>query len=672
MWLIITEKYNTAKRIAHILFKNVKGKRESGISYFTSDDAVVVGLKGHVVQLDFPEKYNNWTKVPVTSLIRGEIVKKITEKKIVNLLKKLAKKADRVTIATDYDREGELIGVEALEIIRSVNPDVSVDRVRYSAITPRDIRKAFESPTSVDFALADAAEARQIIDLIWGATLTRFLSRASNRLGKNFLSVGRVQSPTLRLIVEREKEIENFKPEPYWEIFATFEKSDTGESFLAKHVTRFDDEIQAVQAYERISDEGIAIKVTEKVVQERPPSPFNTTEFLSAASQFMSPSRAMNVAENLYMNGLISYPRTDNTVYPPSLNLKEIVKQLSKGPFSKEAELVLSRDRIIPARGRTKSEDHPPIYPTGVADKSKLSNDEWKIYELVVRRFLATLAENAVWERRHVVVESNGERLEARGSIAVKLGWREIYTYWKVKETYVPPVVEGEVLKVKDKRLEKKMTSPPPRYSPGQLIRLMEKLGLGTKSTRHEILKKLLSRTYIYGNPIKPTKVAVAVVNSLSDFADVITKPDMTKMLEEEMDQIAEGKLTKEKVVEDSRKILEEIFKTTDVEKLSQSLKQELRQELDVGPCPECEKELVIRKSKKGRFIGCSGYPNCTFTLPLPKNGRIIVTGRKCKTHSLKMIRISSKGSSWSLGCPYCNYLKWIEMRDKEGKKEKE
>ncbi len=356
-WLIITEKDNTARRIASILFRDVKTLKKGRVSYYhsPSNDAYVVGLKGHIVELDFPKELNNWSKTPFEKLLQVELVKKVKERTISSILKEIAKKADRVTVATDYDREGELIGVEALEIVKSVNPDVKVDRVRYSAVTEKEIRAAFSKPVKVDFNLANAALARQKIDLIWGATLTRLISVHSGRMGRDFLSVGRVQTPTLRLIVDRELEIQNFKPEKYYEIFAEFE------GFVAKHPKRYSDKGEAEKVFAKIGETASVEEFTRKKMEENKPTPFNTTEFLREASKFMSPHKAMNIAETLYMNGYISYPRTDNTVYPSTINLVEIASALSS-IFPKEAQIVLSQDRITPSRGRRETKDHPPIY----------------------------------------------------------------------------------------------------------------------------------------------------------------------------------------------------------------------------------------------------------------------------------------------------------------------
>lgn len=656
-WLIITEKDNTARRIASILFNDVKTLKKGRVSYYysPSNDAYVFGLRGHIVELDFPKEFNNWAKTPLEKLLDVELIKKVKERGIVSNLKQLAENADRVTIATDYDREGELIGVEALEIVESVNPNVKVDRVKYSAITENEIKSAFSRPSKVDFNLADAALARQKIDLIWGATLTRLVSVYSGRMGRDFLSVGRVQTPTLRLIVDREVEIQNFKPEKYYEIFADFE------NFTAKHPKKYDSKEEAEKIFSKIGKEAKVLDFSRKEVAEAKPIPFNTTEFLREASRFMSPHKAMSVAETLYMNGYISYPRTDNTVYPKSIDLVDVAKSLAK-VFPKEVEIVLSQKKITPSSGRRETRDHPPIYPTRVADIGELSKDEWRIYELVVRRFLATLAPKAVWDIRRVELESEGVKFIANGRKLVDPGWRAVYIYSKAEEVEIPVVKKDDILRITKKRLEEKETRPPPRYSPSSLIKMMEKLNLGTKSTRHEIIRKLMGRRYIYGNPFRPSETAFSVINVLKDSAETITLPDMTARLEKEMDMVAEGKRKEKEVVHDSTEMLRKILRNIDYKKLDEDLREGVRKDKVLGKCPECGGELMLRKSKAGkRFIGCSNYPECIFTLPLPQNGLLYITSKFCEDHSIKEVRIRTKKGYWNLGCPYCNYLRWKE-----------
>jgi DNA topoisomerase-1 len=585
-------------------------------------------------------------------LLKAKFVVKIRAKDVAKTLIDLAKNVEKVTIATDYDREGEFIGLTAVKLIQKVNPNVKVDRVRFSALTPVDIRNAFSNPTSLDYNLAKSAEVRHKVDLLWGAVLTRLLSLSANRLGKDFLSVGRVQSPTLRIIVEREEQIRNFKAKYYWNALIKVR------GIYAKK--KFEDEKSARDLLSKLS----AVRVTnfkKHRVEEKKPIPFNTTEFLKEASKFMKPDKAMAIAEELYMSGYISYPRTDNTVYPKTLNLQKLVEMFLDSEFKSYAEFVLKYG-IEPSRGKKETKDHPPIHPTAVATRKDLSKDEWIIYELIVRRFLATLAPKAIWEVKRVEFEHG---FKAMGKVLLFEGWRKIYTYSKAEQSVIPDFTVGEVVKIEDKKVEKKKTKPPQRYTTGTLIKVMENLGLGTKSTRHEIIKKLYERKYIYGNPIRPTNTAFAVINALKQNVEIVTLPDMTAKLEKDMALIAEGKLSEREVLLESVKFLSMVLRSVNREELGkcivEGIEKDKAEEIEknaIGKCPECGGILVIKKAK-GRFIGCTNYPKCKFTLPLPQQGRIYITSKVCERHGLKKIKIRSKNGVWDLGCPYCSYLEW-------------
>jgi DNA topoisomerase-1 len=669
MHLIITEKHDTAKRIAAILSeKKPEKERVSGVDSYKFNGTIVIGLSGHIVEVDFPKEYNNWQKTDLKALVHAEVLTIPTHANIITAIRKLGKAADHLTIATDYDREGELIGVEALNVVKKVNPDISADRVHYSTITPAEIKKAFSSPTKIDFNLAAAGESRQVIDLIWGAVLTRFVSLSSGRLGNKFLSVGRVQSPTLAIIVNREKERDAFIAVPYWELFATLVN---GGEFEAQHKKgRFLDKAEAEAIHARLGKTGIVKSIVLGKRNEKPPTPFNTTEFLRAASAVgISPANAMRIAEFLYVNGFISYPRTDNTVYPMNLDTKEIIESFLGTEFREYAEKLLA-GKLIPTRGKKETTDHPPILPATPVKRNMLKEDEWKIYELVVRRFFATFAGETLWETMAVTVDITGEEFGANGARLVEPGWRWYYSYNVPEDRILPQLNEGQVLVVKETNLVGKETQPPSRYGQGHLIKIMEDLGLGTKSTRHEIISKLYGRAYVHGNPLQPTKTALAVVEALEKYANTITKPEMTSKLEHDMDEISEGKLTEDYVVKESRVMLDEIFKDMDKNKehISEALKNGLYEDRIIGTCQKCSSDLIIRKSKKGsRFIGCSGYPNCDFTLPLPKTGQIVVTEKQCKDHGLYLIKILNKGKRpWDIGCPHCNFNEWQKKLETE------
>lgn len=671
MHLIITEKHDTAKRIAAILSeKKPTRERISGVDTYKFDGKTVMGLSGHIVEVDFPKDYNNWQKTDLKDLVWASVSTAPTHANIVTAIRKLGKEALHLTIATDYDREGELIGVEALNLIKKVNPGIPADRVRYSTITPAEIKKAFSNPTKIDFNLAAAGESRQVIDLIWGAVLTRFVSLSSGRLGDKFLSVGRVQSPTLALIVNREKEREAFVPVPYWELFATLVN---GGEFEAQHKKgRFPDKSEAENIQAKLGKTGTVKSIVPGKRSEKPPTPFNTTEFLRAASSIgISAANAMRLAEYLYVNGFISYPRTDNTVYPQTLDTKDIISSFLNTEFHEYAERLLS-GKLMPTRGKKETTDHPPIHPATVAKRSDLKEDEWKIYELIVRRFFATFASETVWETMAVTVDIAAEDFGANGARLVDAGWRWYYSYNVPEDRILPHLKEGQSLNVKEVSLVGKETQPPSRYGQGQLIKIMEDLGLGTKSTRHEIISKLYGRAYVHGNPLQPTKTAYAVIEALERYANTITKPEMTGKLEHDMDEISEGKITEDYVIKESRDMLDAVFQdlSKNKELISESLKNGLYEDRIIGACQKCSSDLIIRKSKKGsRFIGCSAYPDCDFTLPLPRSGQIVVTDKQCKEHGLYLIKILNKGKRpWDIGCPHCNFIDWKKKLEEEKK----
>ena len=682
MHYIITEKGTTARRISSILSDGIAKKRKIGdIDAYEFDGKVVVGLSGHIIQWDVPKAYKNWSITNAYKLIDADLVVVPVKKEAVKALQRIAKDADAITLATDYDREGELIGVEALRIIKKIKPDVKVDRMRYSAITEKDIKESFAARSEVDYNLAASAEARQMIDLIWGASLTVFVSLSANHVGDDFFSVGRVQSPTLALLVEKEKEIAKFVPREYWELHAKL-KTEKGEIFDVTHEkSKFWEIEEAGDRKARIESakSGIVRDVKTKLRIDKPPTPFDTTGFIRAASSIgYTPRRAMNIAQSLYLEGLISYHRTDNTTYPDTLDLKALVKMFhGHEEFGEHAKLLLKKKKLKPTAGKKKTTDHPPIHPVAETTKEKLDKDMWKIYELVVRRFLATLSDAAKWEDTDVKIEIGSEPLEAKGKELKEQGFLAVYPYQKKEELILPKLKEGDKVIVEDLEIADKETKPPNRISQAGLIKKMEELGLGTKSTRHEIIGKLYDRAYVQDNPAKPTEKAFALIDSLEKYAAMITKPEMTGTLEQEMDGISEGKRKKKEVADDSRKMLNAVFKVMmeNREEIGQSLKEAIKSDKIVGTCPECGANLFWASSKRRkRFVGCSSFPTCSFSLPLPANGRLIVTKDKCDIHpSLFKLKIIKKGKgkgrgkTWDFGCPYCNFLQWKENgKDKE------
>ncbi len=673
--LIITEKDNAARRIAEILSGDTAAtERMNGVNVYKWGGTRCIGLSGHVVGVDFPPEYNDWRDVEPVELIDAPIQKQPTQENIVAALRRLARRARRVVIATDYDREGELIGKEAYELVREVNDETPIDRVRFSSITDDEVTEAFRNPDELDFDLAAAGEARQTIDLVWGAALTRFLSLSARQLGDDFISVGRVQGPTLKLIVDREREIDAFDPESYWELFADVKKAG-GTAFEAQYFYEADDGTEAERIWDEdranavndalsTADTATVESVRRRTRTDEPPAPSNTTQFISAASSLgYSAQRAMSIAEDLYTAGYLTYPRTDNTVYPDDLDPAELLNALSTDrDFGDDAESLLEQDEISATAGEEETTDHPPIHPTGeLPSAGELDEDERDVYELVARRFLATVAPEAVWEHLRVVavVTANGEEhtLKANGKRLLEAGYHDVYPYVSATENVVPDVDTDEQLALTDLCFEAKQTQPPRRYGQSRLIETMEELGIGTKATRHDVIQKLYDRGYIESDPPRPTRLARAVVEASEEFADRIVSEEMTAQLEADMRAIADGEADIEEVTADSREILGQVFDhlSESREEVGDHLRKSLKADKTLGTCPDCGDDLLVRQSRNGSyFVGCNGYPECQYTLPLPSTGKPLLLEEQCEDHGLRDVKMLAGRKTFLHGCPIC------------------
>ena len=707
MKLVVTEKNDAATKIAALLgVKKPKADKVYSTPVYRfevdGEEWVTIGLRGHILEPDFAptliyKKRGGWRGVTAEGeaipaqlpaslarppfkkkkpfiedgvelkawkmdalpyLIYAPIEKLPKEKEIIRSLKNLAKKADSIVIATDFDREGELIGSDALSCIQEVNPTAPVSRARYSAFTKEEITHAFSNLVELDTNLASAGASRQDIDLIWGAVLTRYLTLVKFAGYGNVRSSGRVQTPTLALIVARERERLAFIPEDYWVIKGAFDAgaaagptAGDGElAFTAPHSTaRFKEEAAAKAAMAAVSGAASATvaAVEKRTRKQQPPVPFNTTSLMAAASaEGLSPARTMRIAESLYMDGYISYPRVDNTVYPSSLDLAEVVKTISGNPaYAPYCQQLLSAGELHATRGKKETTDHPPIYPTAKATPDDLAPADYKLYNLIARRFLATLSAPAVVEGTKVTLEVGGEHFAAKGDVLVTPGYRAIYPYGMKKDEQLPAMSEGQQIAFNGAECTKKQTEPPARYSQGKLIQEMEKLGLGTKSTRHSIIERLYTVKYIQNDPIEPSQLGMAVCDALDKFAPHITHPQMTAELEEEMDNIAEGRHTKDAVVTNSRNLLSEQLANLlpHSEEVKDALADAVAADAYVGKCPKCGKDLQIRVSQKtrGMFIGCAGWPDCDVTYPLPK-GKVESLPDPCPTCGMPQVKVTA------------------------------
>ncbi|MGN0075394.1 MAG: DNA topoisomerase I [Parafannyhessea sp.] len=692
MRLVVTEKNDAAQQIARLLCTVGKPKADkvydTPVYRFKHDgeDWVTIGLRGHIMAPDFPNELHyskkdgwwavsqegevmpahlpdslakppyeskrkpfladgvdikGWRPLSLPYLVWAPIEKLPAEKGIIRALKNLAKKADSIVIGTDFDREGELIGSDALRQMREVAPDTPVSRARYSAFTKAEIDHAFANLVDLDQDLADAGESRQYIDLIWGAVLTRYLTTARRGGLGNVRSAGRVQTPTLALVVQKERERDAFVPEDYWVISGTMAPAgdkDEADSFKVTHATaRFKDRQKADLAWSHLKDAKVATvtNIERKSRTTKPPAPFNTTSLQTAAAgEGISPARTMRLAESLYMDGLISYPRVDNTVYPKSLDLRECVQTLAAVPnYRAVCNDLLAQPKLVAARGKQETTDHPPIYPTAAADPDRLDGAAWKLYNLIARRFLATLSEPSVSESTKFSFEAEGEPLTASGTVLVKPGFRRIYPFGLRKDEQLPALEVGDACDVLTMNLDAKQTEPPARYSQGRLIQEMEKRNLGTKSTRASIIQRLYDVKYLRNDPVEPSQLGIAVIEALTKYAPHITSPDMTAELEQDMTEVAEGEETQREVVDHSRALLASMVGPLieHQKDLGEAIADAVTADAKVGVCPKCGKDLVLKTSAKNHsnFIGCMGWPDCDVTYPVPKGRIQAIEGEK-------------------------------------------
>lgn len=671
MILIIAEKVQAAKKIADALADKTPKEVKAGSHVYYEIDwkgrpVVVMPLRGHIMTYDFSEEYNSWTKIDPRDLIDVDPDKIVAQANIVNLIKKF--KPEIVIHACDADPEGENIGFEALEILH-----MKGKRAWYSALTKEELREAFDKLRETNPNLSKSIDARMIVDLLFGAVLTREITMGVRR--REPISVGRCQTPTLRFLVERELEIKKFQSEKFWELIALLEKDS--KQFEASHKNgRF---FKKEDAEKRLKKgQPVVISVESSKVSMNPPIPLNTTALLKDLNtQFnITASKGMQMAESLYLAGHITYPRTDTNVYPEGVHNK-LLEALSKGELGEYAKRLLKSGFRV-NNGDKNLGDHPPVMPTTEVPK-KLAGALQKVYDFIVRRYLATLSPKAETTRTIVDLDISGEPFVARGTIIDKLGFLKIYPFTQIKIIELPPLSKGDKPKLLDLKMTEGETKPPARYSEGTLLKLMEKEGIGTKSTRQEHIETLKRRAYVeaQGKTLEVSSLGIELIQSLNKSAQRITLPDFTRTLEEEMGQVAEGKREVKEVVITARKELKNMI--DDFRKNKEQFQKDLKDAIykdknkPIGVCPRCGKDLVVRTSKfKKRFVGCRGYPSCTQTYSLPQKGYLTPTDKVCMDCKTPILEFKTGRMKYQTCLtPACKNSIWEKMKEINNNNEK-
>lgn len=634
MILVVAEKPKVALKIASALGKPEKKKRNNA-PYYVVKDIVVAPAVGHLYKLknavpfsDYPLFEVKWVPIDVAYA-----------KSYMKNLEFLGKKANLFVNACDYDVEGSVIGYNALRL--ACKADISQSkRMRYSTLTAKELKSAFETLEDPGYSMIEAGLARHELDWIWGMNTSKALSTSLKTAVGQFklLSAGRVQTPTLIFLEEREEEIEAFVPEPYWEVVIEFEKD--GITVEAKYPERLKSEEEAKKIYEAcLGGKGVVTGLEKKKRKRPPPVPMDLGLLQGECwKNFrLSPQNTQKLAQGLYEMGVISYPRTASQKLPFTLNFKGILKGLQQNPeYTGFAGEILDT-KLQPVQGKKDDPAHPAIHPTGEQPK-KLTPGLQKVYDLIVKRFFAGFAPVSVYQSTKVEITVGEYPFYAQGNVTLEEGWLRYYKqYAKISEEPLPHLEKGEELDITPEILSK-MTKPPPRYNPASAVKMMEKLGIGTKATRAQIIDILYERGYVEGKQIEVTTLGRKTAEALKKNCPQIASVKLTRHFEKEMDDIYLGKKERESVIEEAREDLTEIFakfkeKEAEIGKIIyEGLRETMDKKYVVGKCPECGSDLRIIRSKKTkkRFVGCSGYPKCSKAYPLPQKGKVEPTGETC------------------------------------------
>ncbi|MCX6808937.1 MAG: type I DNA topoisomerase [Candidatus Berkelbacteria bacterium] len=550
-------------------------------------------------------------------------------KKTIAELKSYSKKSDIIYLATDLDREGEAISWHLTYALGLKQNDPKVKRIVFHEITKTALEHAVSHPRGLDFHLVDAQQARRVLDRLVGYKLSPLLWKKV----KKGLSAGRVQSVAVRLVAEKEREIEKFKPEEYWVLGVDLAKTGKKEQFPA-YLTQIDGKIitkmgiKSKEEADKVEKDltGAKYKVIDVVHEDsirRPAAPFTTSTLQMEASRKLgfSPKQTMVLAQHLYEAGHITYMRTDSTNL--SAEAVAAIKTLIAKDFG---EKYLDKNgRVYSTKTKHAQEAHEAIRPTHF-DKMSVTDDRrgQKLYELIWKRTMATQMADAIFDVLSVKIEAKGARnflFQAKGEVVKFDGFMKVYTEGKDEETEevqskIPALTVGELLDFIRMIKDQKFTEPPKRYTEATLVKKLESLGIGRPSTYAPTLETIQNRGYVLleEKKFKPTEIGLIVNDLLVKHFDHVVDYKFTANMEDEFDEIAEGKMDWHKVIDE----FYQPFSKNLALKMKEIDKSEIMpvEELD-EKCPKCGETLAIRHGRFGKFIACTGYPKCKYSRPL-------------------------------------------------------
>ncbi len=683
--LILTEKPSAALKLAQALSEDkIEKLRKNDVTSYKivrgGKNIVIAPAVGHLFVL--VQKNGHWT-YPVFNVEWEPVFiankRNMWSKKYYQNIRDLSRGAEEFISATDYDVEGAVIAYNILRYICNVK---DAGRMKFSTLTVPDLEEAYENMSEhLDFGQIEAGITRHHLDWLFGINISRALTLSLKVAGGfKTLSTGRVQGPTLDILTKRQREIDVFKPVPFWQLELLGLVKDKEMLFLHKK-GKFWEKGEAEGILKKCTGKPLVIEdVKKKEYEQNPPIPFDLTTLQREAYRCFgySPKHTLDTAQGLYEQALISYPRTSSQKLPAKLGYKTIIKSLAgQKKYAPLCQRLLDKPTLKPNEGKKIDPAHPAIFPTGNIPKD-INPYQKKVYDLIVKRFLSVFAEPAIRESINVTGVIEGERFVTEGVRTIEQNWIEFYSpYAKFKEQLLPEIRKGERVDVRKFEMLEKETQPPKRYTQASILKEMETNGLGTKATRAHILQTLYDRGYIKEQAVVVTKLGEMVITALEKYCPEIISVNLTKKFEEDMEAISNGKEKMEVVVESAekelRKILEK-FKKHEGEigkELLGGVKEVMKEETTIGKCSCGKGDLVIKRSRVGkRFVACTAYPACTETFSLPQNGNLTILSENCEKCGLHIVSVKRfRKRPWKL-CVRCGFV--VKRKPKKEGPEKE
>ncbi|NWZ46946.1 DNA topoisomerase 3-alpha [Haliaeetus albicilla] len=688
--LCVAEKNDAARGIADLL-SNSRMRRREGFSKFNkiyeydyqmfgqNVTMVMTSVSGHLLAHDFKLPFRKWHSCNPLALFDAEIEKYCPENyvDIKRTLEREVQQCQALVIWTDCDREGENIGFEIIHVCKAVKPNLQVFRARFSEITLHAVRTACENLTQPDQKTSDAVDVRQELDLRIGAAFTRFQTLRLRKifpdiLADQLISYGSCQFPTLGFVVERFKAIQAFIPEAFYKIKVTHDHEDGSVVFNWKRNRLFNHTACLVLYHMCMEDPAATVvEVVSKPKSKWRPLPLDTVELEKLASRKLkiNAKETMRIAEKLYTQGFISYPRTETNIFPKELNLSTLVQQQTQDPnWGAFAQRILDQGGPTPRSGTKSDQAHPPIHPTKYT--ANLQGNEQRLYEFIVRHFLACCSQDAKGQETIVEIDIANERFIAQGLMILARNYLEVYPYEKWSDKVIPLYQKGSRFQPTTVEMVDGETSPPLLLTEADLIALMEKHGIGTDATHAEHIETIKTRMYVgltADQRFLPGHLGMGLVEGYDSMGYEMSKPDLRAELEADLKLICEGKKDKSAVLQQQVQKYKQVFieAVARANKLDEALAQyfgeatEVAEQEEVYPampvsvrkCPHCNNDMVLKTKKNGGFyLSCMGYPACKtavwfpdFVLDVTRDESVCAV---CKPHPVHRLKFKFKRGS--------------------------